>query len=292
MNKNFSIPLAILALVVIAGGALLFIDRPHTAAAEAAVREQVIEFGSQLQKVSLLSPDAGNTIGEMYGPYVDAELLAQWQKDPASAPGRQTSSPWPDHIDITGVTENGDGTYAVSGSLVLMTSTEAAHGGNAGTYPVTITLDEENGVWKITSYVRGSMATESERKEPEGTAGSNNDASDGGSSASPSIHLTSLSPESGPVGTTVAFAGSGFDATSQVRIGNGAIRPVSVNDAGTVLTITMPDGVGAYCRTGQACPLWFMLLQPGTYQLYVENDDGAKSAAFDFTLTGTTTLSS
>lgn len=97
--------------------------------------------------------------------------------------------------------------------------------------------------------------------------------------------LSKVTPSSGPTGTFVSIYGSGFNATSQVLIGAGAISHPTVNSTGTMLTFTMPSSVGAYCKAGQACPLYALLLQPGTYQLSIENDDGSKSSSFPFVLT-------
>ncbi|MCE9541588.1 hypothetical protein K8R03_03455 [Candidatus Kaiserbacteria bacterium] len=109
-------------------------------------RTTVQEFGALMQNVSLLSPDASTTIATVYGPYAIPELIAQWQKDPEHAPGRLTSSPWPDHITIKSITKQGSG-YIVSGEVALMTSD-----GPAGTTPVVIQVVPVDGVWLIAAY--------------------------------------------------------------------------------------------------------------------------------------------
>jgi hypothetical protein len=98
--------------------------------------------------------------------------------------------------------------------------------------------------------------------------------------------ITSIAPSSGPAGTVVALTGSGFDSTSQVVIGNGAISNGQLNKAGTVLTFTMSNSLGAYCLPRQACPMYALLLKPGTYTLNVRNSDGTNSNGVSYTLTG------
>ncbi len=102
------------------------------------------------------------------------------------------------------------------------------------------------------------------------------------------LSITSIAPASGPSGTFVTIAGSGFDSTSQVIIGNGGISMVRVNTAGTLLTFTMPSSLGAYCLPGHPCPMYELLLKPGTYSLNVRNVDGINSNLVSFTLTDTT----
>ncbi|CAN5759211.1 hypothetical protein BH11PAT2_BH11PAT2_02620 [soil metagenome] len=103
------------------------------------------------------------------------------------------------------------------------------------------------------------------------------------------LSITSIAPSSGPSGTFVTLRGNGFDATSQVVIGNGGISDVSVNAAGTLLTFTMPSSLGAYCLPRQACPMYALLLKPGTYSLNIRNSDGITSNAVSFTLTSSDT---
>ncbi|HVS79470.1 MAG TPA: hypothetical protein VHF05_00655 [Candidatus Paceibacterota bacterium] len=126
--------------------------------AEASVRDVVTTFGSQLQKVSLLAPNAASTMEEFYGPYVSSDLLAKWEADPSNAPGRQTSSPWPNNIQVTDVSKSGDN-YIVRGQIVFMTSNEVEHGGVAGLQDVTMTVSTASGTPVITDYTAGQMSS-------------------------------------------------------------------------------------------------------------------------------------
>jgi hypothetical protein len=155
-SRNWWLIAAAVIVVIIIGVVVYEASAPGvpsaTAGADQAVRDTVTGFGKQLQMVSLLAPDAGQTIQADYAPYVAPELLSVWTSDPAEAPGRTTSSPWPDHIDITSAALSADGSYAVAGNVIEMTSDEVEHGGNAGSYPVTMTLESRGGAWFITSF--------------------------------------------------------------------------------------------------------------------------------------------
>jgi hypothetical protein len=75
---------------------------------EGAVRYVVESFGKRLQNVSLQSPDAAQMIGEQYAEWIHPELLKVWMNDISRAPGRVTSSPWPDRIEITSIVREAD----------------------------------------------------------------------------------------------------------------------------------------------------------------------------------------
>jgi hypothetical protein len=119
------------------------IDGQH----EGDVRATVLAFGNHLNDVSLLAPSAAEDIRKAYAPYVSAELLAAWEADPASAPGRITSSPWPDHIEVDGVVQNEQGGYDVAGRVMLLSSA-----GDAGSIPVALTVENRTGGYVITRY--------------------------------------------------------------------------------------------------------------------------------------------
>lgn len=122
---------------------------------EPEVRRLVEDFGATLQEVSLLAPDSAEQIRDKYADFVSEELLTAWTADPASAPGRLTSSPWPDRIEISAVERQGDGGYRVTGSVIEVTSVEAESGGVAAQYPVEVTVSQIDGAWRITGWTAG-----------------------------------------------------------------------------------------------------------------------------------------
>lgn len=122
---------------------------------EGDVRTTVAQFGNQLNTVSLLSPTAGEDIRKAYASYVTPALLETWINDPSIAPGRETSSPWPDHIEADTVTMSEDGSYEVLGRIMLMTST-----GDAGIIPVSLTVANVDGGFLITRYEENPGAEE------------------------------------------------------------------------------------------------------------------------------------
>lgn len=161
MPNKKALIIIVVVVAVVAGativGSLLIGASATTpqASPESAASSTVAAFGQKLQQVSLLAPNASSTIASTYAPYVDPTLLAQWEADPTSAPGRVVSSPWPDHIQINSITTQGAG-YVVSGDLVFMTSNEVVHGGNAGQTPVVIQLEDESGSWMIVAFQSAS----------------------------------------------------------------------------------------------------------------------------------------
>jgi len=126
----------------------------NSAHPEATVRRIVDYFGSRLQDVSLTaSPvEVKQEIRSAYANVVWPDLLSKWIAAPAEAPGRLTSSPWPDHINIASITPMNDTTYAIEGNVVEITSQELADGGIADQYPVFMTVENQGGNWFITDY--------------------------------------------------------------------------------------------------------------------------------------------
>ena|ERR1044072_368763 len=162
MKKSvISITIAIVALIA-AAGAYYYYSRPSVSTPTPAtpeesqqIRATVTEFGKKLQAVPLSadSDTAADAIQRNYAPYVSTALLAKWKNDPSAAPGRLTSSPWPDRIEISSVSKEGEEFYKVEGNVIEMTSEEVAHGGTAGSYPIVIELgkDHDSGAWVITA---------------------------------------------------------------------------------------------------------------------------------------------
>jgi hypothetical protein len=161
--------LTILAVVVIVGAALgvYLISRTPTAQEDdRAVRAFVEEFGTKLQNVSLLADKTmtADALQAEYGRYIAPSLLVEWQNDPTRAPGRQTSSPWPERIDVKSVTKKG-ANFEVLGEIVEVTNegggideapTEAAR------RPVTMTVEKAGNSWRIVSLFMGAYPGDGE----------------------------------------------------------------------------------------------------------------------------------
>jgi len=121
---------------------------------EVAVENVVTNFGLVMQFVSTNASQkiAVRAITDNYRHLISPSLLATWTQDPAKAPGRQVSSPWPDHIVVTSVTRVNTTTYTVAGNVVELTSDNVARGGTADKYSVTTTVAVEGGNWVITKW--------------------------------------------------------------------------------------------------------------------------------------------
>jgi len=119
---------------------------------QAVVTKLVEDFGKRLKNVSLLAPEdaAAKSIKDNYADYVSSSLLAQWQNDPKNAPGRLTSSPWPERIDIILTEKLSDSQYQVKGEIIEMTSVEKANGGYAAKRPVVLVVEKADNNWLIT----------------------------------------------------------------------------------------------------------------------------------------------
>ena len=151
INRTLSIIAAAVILVLTGGLYWSSQVQQNTQADEAAVRAVVVQFGSNLDKVSTLSPTAGGEIAAAYGPYVSSSLLSIWQKTPAIAPGKLVSSPWPDHIDIRSVQKT-DAYYHVEGTIVLMTEADKVQNSNSGSIPAHMIVSKSDNRWKISTF--------------------------------------------------------------------------------------------------------------------------------------------
>lgn len=152
--------IVLLTAVVAAGAAYGYYQyqKEHSSNSDVAqVRITVSGFGDQLQQVPLIAPKdvLAFAMDKYYALYVHPDLLAKWKADPMSAPGRLTSSPWPDRIEVTDVHKNNDGTYTVDGNIV-----DIAHGAGTTTptvvdkVPVRFTLSLGPDGWQITGYAK------------------------------------------------------------------------------------------------------------------------------------------
>ena len=125
---------------------------------EEEVIKLVEDFGSTLKNVSLLAPrDAViRAIEDNYSPYLTEELMQSWIAHPRRAPGRTTSSPWPDRIEINEVERLSEDEYSVKGRIVEVTSTEAEGGGAAAFRPIELSVIKIGNNWLIDKITTGN----------------------------------------------------------------------------------------------------------------------------------------
>jgi hypothetical protein len=124
---------------------------------EVEVADLVKAFGSKLQTVSLLAPEdvLKKSMQENYAEFVSPALLEKWMKDPLHAPGRLTSSPWPERIDIQNMEKLSESAYEVQGEIIETTSAEE---GIAAKRPITLTVEKLEEHWLITGVNMGDYA--------------------------------------------------------------------------------------------------------------------------------------
>lgn len=119
----------------------------------AAVEDVVERFGKVLQNLSLLGPE-GQLEKEMhdnYGDLVSAELIEQWLSDPLAAPGRLTSSPWPDHIDIENTEKLSAIAYELNGNIIEISNGDE----EVNKIPISLAVEKVEEQWLITKVILG-----------------------------------------------------------------------------------------------------------------------------------------
>ncbi|HOS68620.1 MAG TPA: hypothetical protein PLG67_07685 [Bacillota bacterium] len=133
-------------------------DTQQTDESDKKAVENIVEsFGKKLQEVSLLAPEEvlEKSMKESYGDFVTSELIEKWITDPMNAPGRLTSSPWPDRIEILAVEKSSVNEYKVDGEIIEVTSTEKAEGGIAAKKPITLAVKKIDNRWLINDVKLG-----------------------------------------------------------------------------------------------------------------------------------------
>lgn len=130
---------------------------PEADGPEQQVRDLVEGFGQALRNVSLTAPaeDVKNSIKDSYTSFVTADLLEKWLAAPDTAPGRETSSPWPDRIEILSLEKLSEEEYTVNGQIIEITSVEAESGAAAAVRPVSLKVGKTGGQWLISSVTLG-----------------------------------------------------------------------------------------------------------------------------------------
>jgi type II secretory pathway pseudopilin PulG len=125
------------------------------------ITKLITDFGAVLKDVPLSGSKAVAAAAseKYYAPFVSRAILDAWESDPEKAPGRVTSSPWPDRIEISSLDlDPDDGSYTAQGYVIEITSVEVSIGSNssASKYPIAMKLRKQNDRWIITGFVKGS----------------------------------------------------------------------------------------------------------------------------------------
>jgi hypothetical protein len=136
---------------VLAAGALSFKQEDEH---EKAISELIRDFGSKLKHVSLLAPEdtVKASMQENYSDYVSPALLAQWENDLQNVPGRVTSSPWPERIEIVDMDKLSDYRYRIEADIIEMTSVEMVNGGEAARRSISLEVEKTGTRWFIVRY--------------------------------------------------------------------------------------------------------------------------------------------
>lgn len=122
------------------------------------IKALVENFGSKLQLVSLLAPKdmVKKSMQSNYSNYVTKQLLLKWINSPDKAPGRMTSSPWPDRIEVKSVKKLLKNEYEVKGEIIEVTSVEKVNNGIFAKRQIMLTVVKINNKWLINKTVLGA----------------------------------------------------------------------------------------------------------------------------------------
>jgi hypothetical protein len=236
------------------------------------VRRVVETFATRLRRVSLLGPDniVRNELKDAYGDLVAPELLAEWQRAPSQAPGRDVSSPWPARIDVRDVQPTGDG-CRVEGDVVYTTSADTSAAADRRT--VTLRLRDDGG-WKVAAYEQqpddGSPSSEPADSTATGAATAVRRYYDEIRAARYDSAYVLWGDEGRASGQTRAEFAAGFAETAEVRVSIG--DSVRVEGAAGSQYATVPVTVDAVLRDGRRQHF------EGTYTLRRSMVDGATPA--------------
>ena len=128
------------------------------------IKNLIRNFGEKLQMVSLLAPKdiVSKSIEENYSEFISSSLLERWKNDPKNAPGRLTSSPWPDRIEIRDTEKVSEDKYRIKGEIIEVTSVENANGGAAAKQAITILVVKDKDRWVIDEFKESIVYKNSE----------------------------------------------------------------------------------------------------------------------------------
>jgi hypothetical protein len=127
------------------------------------VTKLVKSFGGKLQNFSLLAPNdiVKKELQKNYEKLITPQLLSKWSANPLTAPGRLTSSPWPDRIEIKAVIKLSGNEYEVKGEIIEITSVEKVNGGYAEKRPITLRIKKIKNNWLISDVYLGAYERQS-----------------------------------------------------------------------------------------------------------------------------------
>lgn len=171
-NKRPTFWLGMIIVVVVLALAITMIVNPidsnkKLAEEKAQIAEMVTLFGSKLALVSLTNPKAV-ILQEMqthYSDFVSSQLIEQWAEEPDQAPGRLTSSPWPDRIETINVEWIQDGSFAVNGTIVEVIAEAIDNNITAATRSIQLRVEKIDGHWYITQVTLGDFESEAGQGE-------------------------------------------------------------------------------------------------------------------------------
>lgn len=136
---------------------------------EKGIKEIVEAFGKKLQNVSLLSPKdvLEKSMKENYSEYVTQELIAKWISDPSNSPGRQTSSPWPDRIEIIDTKQLSETSYQVDGKIIEVANEKDGKTGIVAKRPISLIVKAIDTKWLISEVTLGKYEEIAPTDKPE-----------------------------------------------------------------------------------------------------------------------------
>jgi len=136
-------------------------SQPVAGCDENLIKNLVESFGKKLQMVSLsASPElVAASIQKNYAAFISPTLLVKWQKEPGEAPGRITSSPWPDRIEVLTLERLSESLYKVGGQIVTITGAEKANGGFTAKQPIIFIVKKIDSRWLIDEIMTNAPAT-------------------------------------------------------------------------------------------------------------------------------------
>jgi len=150
--------------------------------------------------------------------------------------------------------------------------------GDAGAYaaaPQTVYASQQALTFTHTYYQSGTYTVRFTVTNGSGSNTTTTTVTVGGGNTG-TTWLSSIAPSSGRVGDTVVLTGSGFTQDNTVHFGIGGKRYLPSFNNGTAIYFTIPPYVSP-CDTlapGAMCAAYVQLVTPGTYQVYVTNQNG------------------